>query len=178
MLGSEFQRRKIAVVFNGLDADKNGFLERADFQALIDRWASLRGWGRSSAELAQVESIMWGWWEGIRALADEDGDDRLGFDEVLHMVTRLPDFADEVRGTALAMFDAIDANGDGAIGQDEHAKAVTVWTGNESDTSEIFSKLDINGDGHLSREEFVDLWYGYWVGDDPGSPSRLFFGAC
>ena len=36
-MASDFQRRKVAGVFHAMDADGNGYLEEADFRALIPR---------------------------------------------------------------------------------------------------------------------------------------------
>ena len=53
---------------------------------------------------------------------------------------------------------------------------IVAWKGSEVDTDGVFRFLDANGDGHISRDEFVDLWADFWIGDDQASPSKWVFG--
>lgn len=49
-MASEFRRRKVASVFEAMDADQDGFLEEEDFEALTERWVGIRGWEPRSVE--------------------------------------------------------------------------------------------------------------------------------
>jgi hypothetical protein len=174
-MASDFQRRKVAVVFDAMDADDDGMLVRADFEALAARWTGIRGWPADSDDAARLAAIMMGWWTALRAAGDPDRD-TVGPDEVLLLVDRLGGMLDAVTGTAAAMFDAIDENADGEISAEEYRQLIEAWNGRETDTDEIFPLLDLDGDGHVSREEFAELWAEFWAGDDPGSPGTWVFG--
>ena len=43
-MGSELLNKKMAVLFQGLDVDKNGFVEREDFDQITANFARIRGW--------------------------------------------------------------------------------------------------------------------------------------
>ena len=174
-MASEFQQRKIAGVFHAMDADSNGLLEETDFEAVVERWAAIRGWEEGSDGYDRMRSIMLGWWAAL-AMSDQDGDGRVSFDELMVLVDRLGSLGDEVRATADAMFEAIDENGDGRIALEEHKQVVRAWKGSDEGVEEVFPQLDLNGDGHLSRDEFRELWSGFWTGDDPDAPSQWVFG--
>jgi hypothetical protein len=53
---------------------------------------------------------------------------------------------------------------------------VRAWKGTDPGVDAIFRKLDLNGDGHPSRDEFNELWFEFWAGDDHGSPAQWVFG--
>lgn len=175
-MASELQRRKTAPVFAAMDVDSDGLLEREDFAALARRWTVNRGLASDAPEAARLSEIMLGWWETLRAAADAD--DAVTLDDVLVVVDRLAADTAPVAATATAMFEAIDADGDGRISAPEYRELIETWNGMPTDTDEVFGKLDLDGDGHLSRDEFVQLWTEFWAGDNPNAAGTLVFGRC
>jgi Ca2+-binding EF-hand superfamily protein len=175
-MASEFQRRKVAGVFSAMDADQDGFLEREDFEALAARWTGVRAWMQDTPEYETMRTTMMGWWDALLAASDQNRDDKVTLDEVMLVVDRLGDLADDVIGTANTMFDALDANNDGKISEEEFRQVVTGWKGSDADTAEIFPKLDLDSDGYISRDEFARHWHEFWTGDDESSPSQFLFG--
>ena len=107
-MASDFQRRKVAGVFNAMDADQDGFLDEADFEALTARWIGIRTWAPGSERPAQLTAIMMGWWAALLAASDLDRDNKVTLDEVLLVMDQLGTMSDAVAGTASAMFEAID----------------------------------------------------------------------
>ncbi len=175
-MASEFQRRKMAGMFEAMDADANGYLEREDFEALTERWADIRGWQPGSEDYERMRGICMAWWYGLLAMGDENHDGQVSFDELMMLVDQLGAMRAEVYATADAMFDAIDESGDGTISIDEHKQVVKVWKGSDDGVEEVFSQLDLDGDGSLSRDEFRELWFEFWAGADEAAPGRFVFG--
>jgi len=68
-MASEFQRCKIASVFDAMDADGRGYLREADFVALADRWTTQRGLRPGSEQYARLRAIMLGWWASLSSAA-------------------------------------------------------------------------------------------------------------
>ncbi|WP_433004005.1 EF-hand domain-containing protein [Kribbella sp. CA-294648] len=175
-MASEFQRRKVAAVFEAMDADGSGYLEESDFETLTERWVGIREWQPGSAEYERMRAIMMGWWSAVTTLSDAGQDGKVSLDELMTVVDQLPAMDDAVYATADAMFDAIDQNGDDRIALAEHKQVVYAWKGSADGIEDAFEKLDLDGDGQLSRTEFRDLWADFWRGDDPKSPSQWVFG--
>jgi hypothetical protein len=175
-MASELQRRKTAVVFNAMDDDADGFLREEDFAALAARWTENRGLRHGSPEADRLSSIMLGWWDTLVAASDTDQDGHITIEEVLVVVDQLAADTRPVAATAMAMFEAIDENGDGRIDAGEYRQLIETWNGAPTDTDEIFPLLDLDHDGHVSEDEFVELWTEFWAGDNPAAPGTWVFG--
>ena len=170
---SDFQRRKISRVFGAMDADHDGLLTESDFRALTARWLDLRGTDSGTPEGERLAAIMMGWWGTLDDAAGRGG--KVTLDQVLQVVDELPKMPGAVTGTAAAMFEAVDENGDGAISASEYRSMIEAWSGDTPD-GDVFSRLDLDGDGRLSRDEFTGHWYEFWAGDDPAAPGSQIFG--
>jgi hypothetical protein len=175
-MASEFQRRKVAVVFQAMDTDGDGFLTESDFAELTMRWTELRRAAPGTRDHQKLVNIMMGWWETLLAASDQDRDNKVTPDEVLLVVDRLPAMLDVVTATARVMFEAIDENADNEITAGEYRQLIEAWTGRATDTDEVFARLDIDGDGRLTQEDFALLWAEFWAGDDPEAPGTWVFG--
>ncbi|WP_434441526.1 EF-hand domain-containing protein [Lentzea sp. E54] len=166
-MASEFQRRKVDLVFGAMDTTGDGYLTEEDFELLAARWAALRG-----GDEALLTRVMLSWWETLQSVAG--GADRVTLDDVLAVVDVLPGSIEMVHGTADAMFGAVDADGDDYVSEAEFRMMINAWTGGESPAD--FGKLDLDGDGRLSRAEFSALWAEFWAGDDPAAAGSHVFG--
>jgi len=173
-MASDFQRRKISGVFGAMDADHDGFLTEADFRALTTRWLDVRGTDAGTPEGERLAAIMMGWWSTLDAAAGRGG--QVSLDQVLRVVDELPKMPDAVTGTASAMFEAVDENGDGVISAAEYHRLIAAWNGVDTPTEDAFALLDTDGDGRLSRDEFTRHWFEFWAGDDPAAPGSRVFG--
>ncbi|MER5265267.1 EF-hand domain-containing protein [Actinosynnema sp. NPDC002837] len=171
-MASDLQRKKTSIVFTAMDSNGDGFLERADFEALTDRWVHLRG----AADPDRLREIMMGWWDALRAASDHDRDDKVTVDEVLTVVKDLGTMLDLVVATAESMFEAVDEDGDGRVSAPEYARMIHAWTGDDSPTDAVFARLDLDGDGSISKSEFVQHWVEFWAGDDADAPGAHVFG--
>ncbi|WP_410672440.1 EF-hand domain-containing protein [Amycolatopsis sp. cmx-4-68] len=175
-MASDFQRRKISGVFGAMDADDDGYLTEADFRALTARWLDVRGTDGGTPEGERLASIMMGWWATLLDASDRDRDGKVSLDEVLSVVDELPKMPGAVTGTASAMFEAVDENGDGAISAAEYRRMIQAWSGTPTATDEVFALLDSDGDGRLGHDEFTGHWYEFWAGDDPAAVGSRLFG--
>ncbi|MEG4576767.1 EF-hand domain-containing protein [Microcoleus sp. N3A4] len=177
---TEFQKRKLSLRFYMADTSKDGIVELADFEQQGQKVAELRGIQPGSTEYEKIISAyrnIWSiYWEG----ADTDGDNKVTLEEYLK-------FADVViavktdEKTKLeqvkALFDVIDADGNGEIELKEYAIYLQAVGKSEEDAKIAFSKIDTNGDGKLSRDEFAIALYEYHASNDPQDPANWVFGS-
>ncbi|MCE6998281.1 EF-hand domain-containing protein [Saccharothrix sp. S26] len=171
-MASDLQQKKVSVVFTAMDANGDGYLERADFEALADRWVSLRG----GAGAERLRELVIDWWEALHAASDQDPDGKVTLDEMLAAVGNLGTMLDLVVATAESMFEAVDEDGDGEISAAEYGRMIHAWTGDDAPTDAVFARLDLNGDGHISKGEFARHWVEFWAGDDADAPGTHVFG--
>lgn len=173
-MASGFQRRKVAAVFEAMDAAGRGHLVEGDFEALAQRWTTQRGVLPGSARHALLNRVMLGWWASLSSHAANTA--VVTLDDVMTVVDLLPTMPEAVDATAEAMFEAVDENADGRISRPEYRALIEAWNGRSTDTDLVFSRLDLDGDGYLSRDEFRRLWSEFWAGDDPDAPGTWVFG--
>ncbi|SFW88266.1 EF-hand domain-containing protein [Amycolatopsis australiensis] len=173
-MASDFQRRKISGVFDAMDADGDGVLTESDFRALTRRWLDVRGTDGNTPEGQHLAAIMMGWWGTLDDAAGHGG--RVTLEQVLRVVDELPAMPGAVTGTAAAMFEAVDENGDGVISAEEYRRMIEAWSGGRAPSEDVFAHLDLDGDGKLSRDEFTGHWFEFWAGDDPAAPGSWVFG--
>ncbi|WP_034271030.1 EF-hand domain-containing protein [Actinospica robiniae] len=173
-MASEFQRQKVAAVFEAMDRAGRGYLVEGDFEALAERWTTQRGISPGSARGRLLSRVMLGWWASLSVNAAEVS--RVSLDDVMTVVDLLPTMPEAVNATADAMFEAVDENADERISSAEYRSLIEAWNGRPTDTDVVFFRLDLNGDGYLSRSEFRRLWTEFWAGDDPDSPGTWVFG--
>ncbi|MCT2581647.1 EF-hand domain-containing protein [Actinophytocola sp. S1-96] len=159
-----------------MDVNGDGLLEEADFAALTERWAGVRGATPGSADHNRLTDIMMGWWRTLLATSHHGPRDTVTLDDVLAVVDRLGELRQPVAATAMTMFEAIDEDADGMISAPEYRRLIESWSGRRTDTDEVFPLLDGDGDGYLSRAEFTELWTEFWAGDDQDSPGTWVFG--
>ncbi|MCP2167515.1 EF-hand domain-containing protein [Goodfellowiella coeruleoviolacea] len=172
-MASDLQRRKTSIVFTAMDVNRDGFLERADFEALTDRWVGIRG--ETGAD--RLREIMMGWWDAVHTASAKNGDQKVTLDEVMTAVDTLGGMLDRVAATAESMFEAVDQDGDGRISPTEYGRMIHGWTGADTPTNDAFTRLDLDGDGWIGTSEFVRHWVEFWVGDDADAPGTHLFGA-
>jgi len=178
---SDLQKKKLTRVFHVFDIDKNGFVEKSDYQAIIDNLASVRGYAQGSEGYQGLYTKQMMVWEGLASKADKSHsgkvnlDEWIGFHDELMSVEGMYDIM--VNGAVDMMFDVLDLNGDGKVSSDEYRaflKAYRVDVGPWTDT--VFRGADRDGDGFMSKDEVFKTVAEFYYSDDPAAPGSGLFG--
>ncbi|MFE3093052.1 EF-hand domain-containing protein [Streptomyces sp. NPDC059248] len=177
-----FLRRRLARRFATYDTDGDGFVERGDFEAAVDRLGAAFGRAPDCAALGRVRVLSLGLWEHLAGNADRDGDGRITEEEytaafAAGLLVTPASFDGAYRPFLDALMDVVDEDGDGRLTRGEQVR----WTGAlmglpEPDAREVFGRLDTDGDGLIGRDDLLEAIRAYYFDDDPHGPGGWLLG--
>ncbi|AHH94724.1 calcium binding protein CalD [Kutzneria viridogrisea] len=177
---SELQRKNVESVFNALDHDGNGLIERQDMTILSAGIIEVFELGEDSPHRAAVTATHEAWWEQIRSGADADGDGSVTRAEFTAAVDRGlltdPGYLDVVTAAANASFDAADIDHDGFL---DRTELVAVYSGAGIAAAiaySAFNQMDTDGDGRVSRAEWQRSVHGVFTSSEPDMPGADLLG--
>lgn len=177
---NELRRRKLARHFYVLDYDRNGYIERQDFEEVARNLTEIRGWEKGSPGYEAIYAAVLGMWERIKQVGGLNDDQRASLEDWLKVeataLSRPEDHEAVVTAVAGAFFDLVDADGDGAIGPTEYANFFRAHRLDPQEGREAFARLDTNGDGSISRAEMLEAVREYYLGDAPDAAGNYLFG--
>ncbi|MGY3202394.1 EF-hand domain-containing protein [Streptomyces sp. TE5632] len=159
MVTSEYERR-IAARFATFDQDGNGYIDREDFsgaaKVLLAEFGTRARSDKGQALYGGAEAF----WQGMAAIADHDGDQRITREEfVTGAVKRLRDnpdrFAEIARPFLRATLALTGPDDDGAVGVTDVARVLKALGVPEGLAGSAAATLDTDGDGRIGEEEIV-----------------------
>lgn len=177
---SELLKKKLTVLFRGLDVDKNGFVEREDFDKITSNLAQIRGWETGSSDYENLHNHLISMWENYWIDADINKDNKVSLDEWIENYSTQFVVDTDSSGAAweqpmAVLFDVIDINSDEKIALEEYKQLLTAFGFDASGYEEIFPQLDVNGDGYISKQEYLQLIKEF-CGENPEATGNLFYG--
>jgi juvenile hormone diol kinase len=176
---SEFQKRKLAVVFHHHDMNHDGFLEKADYEEFVKRFGQAQDYSPDTPEYKAAYEQTMAAWDHIQKVADTDKDDRVSLEEFLESYdVTLGDedlFEQFVIGYAQSVLASWDRDGDGRLSGVEYVTLVGCYGIAEKPAREAFRHLDRDANGYLSIEEMMQNAREFY-GDDPDAPGNWMVG--
>jgi Ca2+-binding EF-hand superfamily protein len=178
---SDIMQKKLARHFYFRDLNKDGFVERSDWEQCARNLAALRGWEPGSAEYEEVLAQHVAMWTTFWQPADQDQDGKVILEEYLYLAEtqRRLGFAYEMKQITrlfAAIFDTIDLDGDGEITRNEYKLFFEAWGIDTALAEAAFSQMDFNADGRLSREVFLQYGSNFYINDEPNVAGNYLFG--
>jgi len=194
---SEIMKKKLAKHFQFQDSNKDGFVEKSDWEQCAQNLAEIRGWASDSSEYKAILAKHIDIWKTSWLPADTDGDGKVSKEEYLELVEQLQSgdtlsvdqdaasqeepekkisHLDRLYDLFDAIFDIIDVDDDGEIGLDDYKQYFKAWGVDESLAQDSFASIDLNSDGILKRMAFVQFGTNFFVSNDENEFGNLIFG--
>lgn len=153
--------RKLARLFDQLDAHGRGVLTEDDHMQLARRVAEAFGHVAASAEAQRVRDSYLGLWHRLLAPADRDGDGCVHRAEYVAALRPLASdragYRQSVGAVVTEFAAAADGDGDGFLDLDEYIRLCRAMFPNMPRDEAIvaFHLLDTDHDGRLAHEELI-----------------------
>jgi len=177
---TSFQKRKLGRMFEVMDVDRDGFVDRADFTHRVGALAALRGWETDSAEYERNLGFSLEEWQNLCESADANQDARVSREEFLRWADIFLIDRDAVRayarGDVQLIFDSMDVDGDGKLTVDEYSAYLEVCGVERSAADTFFAHADLNEDGHVTRAEMSHAMEEFLLSEDPAAGGNFLFG--
>ena len=174
---NELQQKKYARLFSILDRDKDGAVERSDYEAIARQVAKLRGVEDGSPEQAQIASRMSAYWDSLAKRADKDANGRVTLAEWSQSMSGGSDSMAQTRSQMVALAAAmLDRDGDGKITQADYQKLLEMVGHKQAEGEKFFERLDENGDGKIDVEELGALVDQFLFSGDPTAAGNWLLG--
>lgn len=179
MVTSDPITRRLQRLFAALDASEKGFVTWADYQQIVDRYATGYALEKSDARIRHLERAYWAQWLGLLSQATP-GQDRLSQGEFV-AAHRAVDYgttaAQLLEDLAQALFKVLDADGDKRINSDEFARYLDFCKISSSDAATVFRRLDLDRDAFISEREVARSIRAFHLyNDDLTTPGGIFLG--
>src|SRR5688500_6227755 len=174
---TEFQRKKLTRLFSLYDADDDGFIGKADYERAARNLCRAHRYADGSAEYQSLFGVYMAAWEGLRRMADRDGDERVSLAEHLAGYDGMLGGAGPEAFVRIAQMSTVlaDQDKDGKVSRDEMTTLLLAWADgaiDEAGAQAAFAKMDGDGDGFVSPEDMRRIVTEYFTSDDPDAPGN------
>lgn len=177
---TEFQKKKMQHFFKVFDTDKDGFLEQADLERVVQKMAAVQGLEAGSPTYDNLHAKWMFIWNTLQKVSDANRDNLVSPEEwigLIEMTLASEEAYQQIMHSIGGItFDAVDTDNDGVIGPAEWTAFFKAHDIDKAVAEETFTRLDLNSDGHISKDEGLELLRQFFYDNDPETPGNLFFG--
>lgn len=179
---TELQQKKQQRFFGLLDSNRDGFVERKDFEAVAENLCIIQGIEMDTASYGRMEEVSEKLWIDIREYIDTSRDDRCSAEEWIKFTDEQIVNCDEAwydnyfDSVVTGLFSLFDANGDGLISDMEYMQIFISFRIEPRHAATCFRRLDLNNDGYLNRDDLSNAVKEFFRSDDPKVDGNWLFG--
>ncbi|KAG6454346.1 calexcitin-2-like [Manduca sexta] len=177
---SDFRKTKLLHIFNAFfDVDRNGYVDKNDFQVAAGTIATLRGWKQGDTTYNLLEENLLAIWTGLQGHADKDNDGKVSQDEWIQLwddFAKNPESSKEWQDLLCrCIFQIEDSSNDGSIDCEEFSSVHASFGLDKQESIDAFKKMAA-GKESITWPEFQELWKEYFITEDKDAPGNFIFG--
>lgn len=180
-MASTLQTRNFGALFRIMDANRDGVIDWADYEAMLTRFSKEFGLQPASEGYLALKQLMEGDFHALLQNADKDDDGTVDPKEFLDyhdkMVATEEGYKAAVQGFADLIIGFGDADQDGFLSAEDYTVMLRALNVDGSSASQAFAKLDANGDGKISTDELTSAIGQYMRSSNPDDAGHWLFGA-
>jgi Ca2+-binding EF-hand superfamily protein len=177
---SPFHQRKFARMFEFLDLNRDGRVDRTDYVQRVAALARHCGWTEDAPAYRRNLAFALEEWDNLRQSADTNDDDGVSRAEFLRyadvFLTDRQAVRAYARGDAQLLFDAMDTDGDDRVTAAEYARYLEVCGADGSAAARFFSYADLDEDGRITRAEMAHAMEEFLLSEDEAAAGNYLFG--
>ncbi len=177
---SAFQNKKLARMFQVLDADGDGYVESSDYTRRVEAVARIEGWAEDASEYDRNLRFAQLSWDALAESADADGDGRVSRREFMRWAEIFLDDRDAVRayarGDVQLLFDTVDTDGDGRITEGEYRRFLEICGVDTSAAHAFFTYADLDENGRIGRDEMSHAFEEFLLSSNTAAAGNYLFG--
>lgn len=177
---SELQDRKLDRIFDQLDVNRDGVVDREDLAGLGARFLIGFGEPPTSAPGRRLLEAFDQVWAALTSRLDLEADTRIGRAEFRRGMAEAfitgPDYEPVLRPANQAIARICDGDDDGLIDPVAFRTMQTAYGTAEGDIVSAFGALDADGDGMVTVTELERAACEFYTGDDPAAGGNWLFG--
>ena len=167
---SEFWQRKLRTVDRIRDINKDGFISRADFMILGQRYKDM---GSSEQHLKKLDASI----EVLcMAIGLTDDSIKRTHEELVETFRKSKTNADDISKIFSSVFEVMDSDGNGVISFKEWTDYYSVTGIDTKYARASFDAMDTNGDGIFSKEEFYAYNKEFYYSTEDKLNSSIMYG--
>lgn len=178
---SDIQKHKAYNLYQALDVHKNGYVEKADLDALAERLAQGQGRAKGSPLHAELQTRLYAYWAQMVKSLDGNRDDRVSQDEFLQFAARLmknpssPE-SQSIEAVSDVIFTMADRDGSGTISEREFVQCFQSYGVSDSAALTGFRLVDQDGNGRITRIEWLAFMRDVFFSRELNDAAAVVFG--
>jgi Ca2+-binding EF-hand superfamily protein len=180
---SNLKRRKLVKLFTMYDACNSGFLKFADYEQIVARLATLRGFKIDSNEYQlMIEKYGFQWIKmrgDIKEILQKKQESNVSLEEWLvyhEIVLQESDHQKMIRALDELVFNTVDIDRSNNLDLTEWKIFFSIFNIPVVYADESFQHIDQNGDGSITREELFPLLEEFYYSEDENAVGNKVFG--
>ena len=177
---SELRTRKFTALFACFDFDKNGVLEKSDYEQFAQNLSQAYALTPGTAVYTTMHAETMALWDFVHHVADKDGDHRISPAEFIDAYAAMTNddatFQQLLMGYAEFVIRMGDRDGDGQLDETEYATILWCYGIEDVEARTAFRHLTSNRSAYLTLAAMEQVFAEFFRSDDQEAPGNWMIG--